>query len=80
MVTVALRHGYFDQRRLKYFYPLQRCDQISYLPNISKHGVQQKRKLFCLLYSGMLLQQTFIFVLVNIGMPTHNNNMFIFVP
>ena len=30
----------FGQSRLKYYYPLQRYDQKSYLPNISKRGVE----------------------------------------
>ena len=39
MTSVALRYGYFDQSRLKYYCPLQKYDQKSHLPNISKHGV-----------------------------------------
>ena len=40
MASVALSHGNFDQSRLKYYYPLQRYDQKSHLPYISKRGVE----------------------------------------
>ena len=47
-ISVALSHGYFDPSRLKYNYPLQRYDQKSHLPNISKRGVLIDACLLCL--------------------------------
>ena len=44
MASITLRHGYFGQSRLKYYCPLQRYDQKSHLPNISKRGVRTSNK------------------------------------
>ena len=42
MASVAFRHDYFGQSRLKYDYPLERYDKKSHLPNISKRSVGLK--------------------------------------